>query len=113
MRRPAISPTRRVIDAVVELLAPHKALETNIHATPTAAASDLDPARQDFAPFRFLLETIRPAIIVTHGKDAAAALEAISTSALVVNEPHFSRAWATARATLLGRRQAGILEDLA
>ena len=45
-------------------------LETNIYAAATEEFRDLDRQKQLTASFDFLLDTIKPAVIVVHGADA-------------------------------------------
>ena len=84
-------------------------LETNIYATPTTAAAELALAQRESSPFQFLLETVRPKIIVAHGRDSAAVVDRTGTTSMVVNERHFSRGWSGEAAEDLGRRLAGLL----
>jgi hypothetical protein len=97
--RPTVSPSRRVIEWIIEG-AGIPVLETNLYARPSADMKSLK--ERDLAPFRFLLDTIRPRVIVAHGKPAHEALEALSPRAEVLAVPHFSRGWSKKRALDLG-----------
>lgn len=110
-RRPAVSNTRRVIDWVLQEAAPIRCLETNIYATPTEQAIDLATASRLTAPFDFLLESVSPAIVVVHGKDATAHLQRMRIEARVISVPHFSRGWSRSAARDLGQQIRGELDD--
>lgn len=104
VRRLEVSPTRRVIEWVVEEAAPVKCLETNIYALATQQFSDLALSRRVTAPFEFLRSVIRPKLIVAHGKDAAILVGGQVGEARVVCVPHFSRGWSRIMARELGRQ---------
>lgn len=65
----AITPTRNKIGILIKELAPHKCLETNLYATATARASQLEKEEQSTRIFEFLLETIQPRIIYLYGSE--------------------------------------------
>lgn len=100
--RPAVSPSRRVIDQIVSAAAPVKILETNIFARPTSAKIDLALEHRDAAPFRFLIDVIKPSVVVAHGKDAHDALVGLGQGIQVLRVPHFSRGWSYEEARRLG-----------
>lgn len=73
-RRMPISNTRRVLDWIAGSAYPVKCLETNIYSTPTVSIAELTPSLRSTAIFDFLFDTIRPAVVLAHGSDAAAHL---------------------------------------
>ena len=103
-RRPAISNTRRVIDWILQEANPVHCLETNIYAAPTEEATELALARRLTAPVDFLIEAVKPKVVVVHGKDAASHLQDKVISARLIAVPHFSRGWSQASARALGRQ---------
>lgn len=108
-RRTEVSPSRRVIEWILEEAAPIKVLETNIYATPTRRKSDLVLGDRDPSTFRFLLRTIKPSVIVVHGNDAIAELRNLEKGqAAVIERRHFSRGWSQAAARELGQQMKEI-----
>jgi hypothetical protein len=91
-RRQKVSPTRRNIECFVEGAAGVRVLETNIYAKASDDMKSLDPASRDIAPFSFLLYTVKPKVIVVHGKRTLEAIRKSDISAkLIVADHHFSR----------------------
>lgn len=88
-RRTSISKTRRVIEKILQSTSPIHCLETNIYDTPTPKASDLK--EKDTCTFLFLLNTIKPKIIVAHGVDAVKYVEGLGLNVQIIHAPHFSR----------------------
>ena len=103
-RRPAVSNTRRVMDWILQEAGSVQCLETNIYSAPTEQSSDLKSARRLTEPFDFLLDVVKPKLVVAHGKDAAAHLQARGIRASIIAVPHFSRGWSQSDARALGRR---------
>lgn len=103
-RRPAVSNTRRVIDWILQEASPINCLETNIYAAPTEQAADLALARRMTAPVDFLIDSVKPDVVIVHGKDAAMHLHSKGISAHVTAVPHFSRGWSQSDARALGQR---------
>lgn len=99
--RPKVSPSRRVIDQVIAA-AGVPILETNIFAGPSPDMQSL--RKRDIAPFLYLVETLKPAFLVTHGKAAEEAVIQLSFAGEVISVPHFSRGWSGEKAAELGRR---------
>lgn len=60
-------PTRRRIELFFETASPLKVLETNIFPFPSEREKDLDPIYRDTALFDYLVEEIRPKLILGHG----------------------------------------------
>ena len=102
-RRANVSNTRRVIDWITEEARPTKCLETNLYALPTEQAKDLSTKNRVSGIFDFLLQTVRPKMVILHGKDAAQYLSKLPTSTKGIAVPHFSRGWSERNAKELGR----------
>lgn len=97
--RHRVSPSRRVIEQVVAAAAV-PILETNVFAQPSPDMASLE--EHDVAPFRYLVRTLQPRLIVAHGKEAAHAVEKLDINAHVLQVPHFSRGWSREKARALG-----------
>lgn len=110
-RRNPISNSRRVIEWVTSELRPIECLETNIYATATEELRDLEQQRRRTAPFDLLLATIRPEVLILHGKDAEHHIRAAKLSAKVIAVDHFSRGWSEHRARELGRHVRSLLRS--
>ncbi|QCK84824.1 hypothetical protein E8L99_03010 [Phreatobacter aquaticus] len=100
--RPAVSPSRRIIEQIVTGLGRHSCLETNVFTFPSPNEASLEQVHRDVALFRWLVETIRPELLIVHGASAAAEIERMSISAETRLVPHFSRGWSYAKASALG-----------
>ena len=110
-RRNAISPSRRVIDWVVESASPFRCLETNIHLASTEQAVDLVSAQRVTATFDFLLSSIKPRIVVAHGAPAVEHMQKMNIDAKVFPVSHFSRGWSRQASIELGVKIANELTD--
>lgn len=99
--RPKLSPSRRVIDQVVRS-AGIPILETNIFARPSTDMASLD--ERDITPFNYLIDTLRPELVITHGKEAAQAATDLKLPSQIMPVPHFSRGWSRSAAEALGGR---------
>lgn len=106
-RRSAVSNSRRVIEWILADAAPIRCLETNIYAAPTDEMSDLETERRLTAAFDFLLEVIRPRLIIAHGADASRHCHQRRLEAPVLAVPHFSRGWSQKAARELGQSIQG------
>ncbi len=109
IRRPKISPSRAVIECLVQEIDPAICLETNIYATATEEFCDLGTELRDTKPFDYLLATLKPEVIIVHGKDAVAHMQNKASAATVLPVPHFSRGWSHERARELGREVTQML----
>ena len=90
--RQKVSATRRNMECFVEGAAGVRVLETNIYSRASDDMKSLDLASREIAPFKFLLDTIKPKVIVVHGKPALQAIGTFGTSAKVIEaDHHFSR----------------------
>lgn len=84
-------------------------LETNIYAKASDDMKSLDLASREIAPFKFLLETIKPKAIVVHGKPAVEAIRTFGVSATVIEaDHHFSRQTSKNAARGYGERAAAV-----
>lgn len=103
-RRNSVSPSRRVIDLVLEGASPYRCLETNIYSASTEQAVDLASEQRITAPFDFLLVNIKPRVIVAHGVDAVEHIRKMNVDAKVFSVSHFSRGWSRESALALGAK---------
>ena len=110
-RRDPVGDSRRVIDWVLESVAPIHCLETSICSAPAQSATDLPLAARVTAPFEFLLAKIKPQVIVAHGEDAVRHLKNMAPSAHVIPVPSFSSGWSRAHAYELGLKIKAACDD--
>lgn len=101
-RRNAVSPSRRVIEMILEGASPYRCLETNIYSASTEQAADLATQQRITAPFDFLLANIKLRVIVAHGVDAVGHIQKMKVDAKVLPVSHFSRGWSHEAAVALG-----------
>lgn len=66
-----ITPTRRMLGRIIKEAAPVRCLDTNVFSTPTPAERDLGAELRRTEVFDFLLDAVRPAALLAHGKEAA------------------------------------------
>lgn len=107
-----ISPTRRLINQVIEGAGPVKVLETNIYATEKPVYTDLQADEKETAPFDFLLRRIKPRLIVAFGADAHRHLADQQVDAEVMEIPHFAdpaAGWSNAKAYRVGEQIRAII----
>lgn len=103
-RRRKISPSRAVIECLVDEIDHAMCLETNIYATAAEEFSDLSSGMRDTKPFDYLLATLKPEVIIVHGADAVSHVQSKAPAAVVLAVPHFSRGWSHESARDLGRK---------
>ena len=124
------SRTRHVIEGVLEAAPGVGFLETNVYATATTVEADLLAEHRDSNFFELLVETVRPKVIIAHGREAYRAVGAffgctlkpsqefvavpVSEDCVVLAMPHFSRGWSYklpsgGRAGDLGRYVASLV----
>ncbi len=96
-RRNVVSNSRRVIEWMISSLGPIRCLETNIYSAASEEIRDLDRERRITAPFDFLLERIKPRVLVVHG-DAIKHVRRRSLPMTLIETKHFSRGWSRERA---------------
>lgn len=101
-RRNPISNTRRVLEWVISSAVDTHILETNIYAAATEDANDLTCNMRCSRPFDFLIETLKPQLVVTHGKDAADHMRIAHAGVRTIAVKHFSRGWSQQAARDLG-----------
>jgi hypothetical protein len=107
--RRAVSPTRLNMEAFVEGAGDVRVLETNIYAKASDDLRSLEQKDRETAPFRFLIESIRPKIIVVHGKPAVEEIAKFVVPSRVITAAHhlsYQTSRETARA--LGVRAAAM-----
>jgi hypothetical protein len=126
--RQAMSATRMRIEWIVQAAKPVRCLETNLYVKATPEAKDLGRDDMDSSIFEFLLEEIKPRVVLSHGVNARRRLEELSCCPIeegkfvpvnlngvetqVVAVSHLSRGWSKERAKGLGEQLRVILEDL-
>ena len=124
------SPTRHVIEGVIEAAPGVGFLETNVYATATASEADILSEHRDSDFFKVLVETVRPKVIIAHGREAYRTVGTffrctlkpsrefvtvpVSEDCVVLAMPHFSRGWSYklpsgGRAGDLGRYVASLV----
>jgi hypothetical protein len=81
--KPGISPTRERINRITE--AENTFLETNIYFTPSSKEKDLK-AKDKVSIFRFLLEEIKPRVVLLHGRRAVKFFNKLEFESLKINE---------------------------
>ena len=70
------SKTRHTLEWVVDASAPTRCLETNVYAKPTSGGvRNLGPEDLNSEPLRYLLDWIKPGLIIGHGRTARRHLE--------------------------------------
>ena len=85
-RRLPLSNTRSRIEWLCAALMPHKVLETNLYFKATATAAELSKDHRDISLFNFLVASIKPKVMLLHGKEVKEAVEASYHIHLVENE---------------------------
>lgn len=106
-RRHAISPTRRNIEAFISGAGQTSVIETNLFSMPSTSIANLAHSDRWSGPFEFLLRSIKPRVIVTHGADARRAMGGFTFTGKTLDAPHFSRI-SRAGAEDFGRRAASL-----
>jgi hypothetical protein len=104
VRRNKISRSRAVIEHVLGETGSTQCLETNIYAAATEEFRELPADLRDTKVFDFLLETIRPDLIVVHGIPAVEHIKSKAPQATVLPVAHLSRYWSNEEARTLGRK---------
>jgi hypothetical protein len=64
------SPTRRMIEKLVEVAAPTRCLETNVYSKPSPSSAELKRGDRQTRIFGFLLRAIQPKAVLLHGQHA-------------------------------------------
>lgn len=118
IRRNKISNTRQRIEWLVETINPIKTLETNLFVRPTATAKELYPQDKEIKVFEYLIQTIKPKILFTHGKEVKDRLEGLykiihineevyevelfGKKTKVISMNHLSRGWSKTKTEDVG-----------
>lgn len=118
--RQAMSATRMRIEWLVEAANPVRCLETNLYVKATPEAKDLGKDDRDGSLFEYLLHSIVPQVILSHGVDARRRLEELSGRSISEGEvvsvdlngfetqvlavSHLSRGWSKVRTQALGKQ---------
>ena len=79
-----------------------RCLETNVFSIATASLADLSFQARSTVVFDFLLRSIKPRLIIAHGRDAINHLDSDALDAEVMSVSHMSRGWSEVRARELG-----------
>jgi hypothetical protein len=119
-KRLLVSPTRRSIDHIVKHATSGKILETNLYTKQTANASLLEETDKKTEIFEFLINEIKPKIVVLHGKsvkdffrenydekindDEFAEIKIKKFRTLAYATRHLSRGWSFEKLEELGKR---------
>ena len=75
----------------MDAAAPARCLETNVYAKPTSGGvKKLGPEEFHFEPLRYLLDSIKPNLIIGHGRTARRHLEQQNLNCEVKYVSHFS-----------------------
>jgi hypothetical protein len=77
-------------------------LETNVFSADSPDMRSLDPKRREIAPLHFLLDAIKPKVVVAHGDPAIAATKSLEGPWVFKRAGHFSRYETKASAAALG-----------
>ena len=109
-RRNAVSNSRRVVEWISSSLGAVKCLETNVYSAATEEFCDLEQQQRITAPFDLLLDRIKPAVVVVHGKDAITHIRQRRLSIETIEVNHFSRGWTEKGARDLGHRVRTFLD---
>lgn len=125
-KRNTLSSTRQRIEWISESLKPIKALETNLFIKPTEKANELQNKDKATLIFEFLLDSIKPKLILAHGKEVKKHLERHYKLELIENQinhvkmvgfitqiipiKHLSRGWSKQKTLDLGKCIKDILK---
>jgi hypothetical protein len=78
--------TRQYIEILFEAMAPVRCLETNLYAAWSNRLADLPADRRSTEVFDFLLHTIKPRLLLIHGRKAIRHLEKLGSCSLELNK---------------------------
>lgn len=81
------SPTRRMIEKVVEAALPIRCLETNVFSKPSPSAAELKRGDRQTRIFGFLLRAIQPRAVLLHGQHARDHIAQVHSVKLSVGLP--------------------------
>lgn len=121
-RRNPLSNTRQRIEWIVEAAQPIKCLETNLFGTATEDAKALSRSARDRKIFEFLIQEVRPEVMLLHGVDTCREVEDLTNCQIkqgmdnltevsinswqtkVIAVSHLSRGWSQDNARKLGEK---------
>lgn len=87
-----ISPTRQRIEWLVESVKPWECLETNVYSKPTRMAAELRLKDRQNRILEFLLDAVRPAVVLAHGRAAHRFFDLHRGDVEVLRVPHLFNA---------------------
>jgi hypothetical protein len=117
-RRQPVSSTRQRVERIIDAAKPVRVLETNLYPRAMKEASDLAAEDRESEALTFMLQEIKPRVLVLHGKKVAEAFQARYRQPLtdtlasmtiegqrmiVCGVRHLSRGCSRSRATELGK----------
>lgn len=127
IRRNKLSNTRQRIEWIVSEIKPIKTLETNLFVKATPTADELKKEDRESLIFEYLIETIKPKVIFTHGKEVKKYLEKIFNIKIVKDEineiellgvktkiismNHLSRGWSQNKSREIGTKIRAIINN--
>ncbi len=89
-RRNPVSTTRKIIEKIVNGVPNHKFLETNIYSKDSSQYSDLQLNDKNTEIFKYLVDTIKPKLMILHGQDSHIIGKSMSLNAKVICVSHFA-----------------------
>jgi hypothetical protein len=126
-RRNPISNTRQRLGWIIEEASPVSCLETNVFSEATETLAELGANQRSTHIFEFLLQKLKPRLLVPHGKDSRACIESLAGEAFYENEissttvlgcsvkvlpiSHLSRGWSQAAARELGAKIGELIKN--
>lgn len=108
----AVSRTRRLVNHMRDGLGGIKVLETNIYSTAAPTYRELGREQRDTTAFDFLLDRIKPKLLVAFGNDVHRHLSERNLDAQIIELPHFAdrkAGWSNSNAYRLGEECAHAL----
>lgn len=109
----ALSNTRRVMNWICESAPSARVLETNLLWKPSRRKRDLAKQDRNLGDFGFLLDLLKPQVVVLHGSDANRHWDESRLDITVIREKHFAIGYSQDAAYSLGERIRNILSTSA
>lgn len=105
-----MSNTRVVLGWIADAAPSLRILETNMYSVASESKGELLAHQKSTAVIKFLLDAIKPKIVVAHGKDTVDNIGCIVLSgAQIVEAEHFAIGWSELAARRLGERLVGMI----